>query len=103
FRVLQESLTNVHRHSGSPTADVELFLANGNVILRITDRGRGIAWLKSGQPNDFVSNFGVGLRGMRERLRQLKGTLDISSIPGKTVIIATVPLSAPPQAAPQAP
>ena len=83
FRVLQESLTNVHRHSGSATADVRLMLTEERVVLKIRDHGKGASG--SGTP-------GVGLRGMSERVRQLGGDLELSpSEPGFTVT-ASVPL-----------
>jgi len=86
FRVLQEALTNVHRHSGSPTAHIRLFAENGTVGLEIKDQGKGIPqdMLQAGNPNCPVSR-GVGLRGMRERLHDLGGTLQVSSNGGTTV------------------
>jgi two-component system, NarL family, sensor kinase len=93
FRVLQECLTNVHRHSGSSTARVRLLTKNRAVILQIVDEGKGT------QPNnwenraeDWMGTFGVGLRGMSERVRQLRGSLELSSTPGGTVVTATVPI-----------
>lgn len=93
FRVLQESLTNIHRHSGSSGAEVALkFLAN-KVILEVRDQGKGI-------PKELLENFltkgtnsGVGLAGMRERLRELGGQLDIESGTAGTMIYVTMPLS----------
>jgi PAS domain S-box-containing protein len=99
FRVLQESLTNVHRHSGSPVADVRLSIENGAVVLAIGDRGKGVDsknFEKSSQ--DWMGALGVGLRGMNERMRQLGGTLDVSSTTGGTTVTATVPISDPAQA-----
>jgi PAS domain S-box-containing protein len=91
FRVLQESLTNVHRHSGSPTAHVELMVHNGAAVLEISDQGKGMsapAFEKSCQ--DMVGLLGVGLRGMCERMRQLGGTLDFTSSTAGTMVTATI-------------
>jgi PAS domain S-box-containing protein len=93
FRVLQESLTNVHRHSGSLIATVRLFADNDNAILHVIDAGKG-THSKEGesQAEDWMSAFGVGLRGMTERMRQLGGTLRISSSAAGTTITASLPL-----------
>jgi PAS domain S-box-containing protein len=93
FRVLQESLTNVHRHSGSATAIVRLYSNGPTVVLQITDAGKG-ALTKNleGPAPDLMGSFGVGLRGMSERMRQLRGDLGISSTEGGTTITATLPL-----------
>ena len=90
FRVAQEALSNVHRHSGSATAGIALHVA-GEVTLRIEDRGRGFA--ASRPPGgDEVTSMGIGLSGMRLRLRQLGGRLDIRSDGNGTLVTATVPL-----------
>jgi signal transduction histidine kinase len=91
FRVLQESLTNIHRHSGSSRAEVALKLFPGKVILEVRDFGHGIPpeRLKSFEARG--ANFGVGLAGMRERLRELGGQLEIRSGNG-TIISVTMPL-----------
>jgi PAS domain S-box-containing protein len=96
FRVLQESLTNVHRHSGSTTADIRLTRQNGSVVLQVTDKGKGIppALLKQSD-SDWLGSLGVGLRGMNERIRQLGGKLEISSTEGGTVVTAGVPVVEP--------
>jgi PAS domain S-box-containing protein len=93
FRVLQESLTNIQRHSGSRTAEISITSANKMAMLQVTDHGKGIpvATLEQGS-QDWMGSLGVGLRGMSERLRQLGGTLDISSGDTGTVIRASVPL-----------
>jgi len=78
FRLVQECLTNIHRHSESPTATIGVVHANGEVRIEVRDQGIGIApakkleLLSAGTP-------GVGIRGMRERLRQLGGTMEINS------------------------
>lgn len=92
FRVLQESLTNVHRHSGASRADVTLRTVGSQVILRIKDYGHGM-------PSDVVRSFqaeeaggGVGLAGMTERMREIGGRLEIHSGPRGTEVVARVPI-----------
>ena len=92
FRVLQEALTNVHRHSGSATAEVRLQLHAGNLELEVSDRGKGIPaaqLAKSGR-----DAHGVGLRGMNERMRQLGGKIELRLTPNGTTVKAIVPVSA---------
>jgi len=90
---LQESLTNVHRHSGSSTADVRMLVNDGTVVLEISDTGKGIRLPASGQANlNGTAAAGVGLRGMGERMRELGGTLELSSTDGGTTVTATVPV-----------
>jgi PAS domain S-box-containing protein len=93
FRVLQESLTNVHRHSGSSTAIVRLLANDQAVILQVIDEGKG-AQSKNleDRAQDWMGTFGVGLRGMNERLRQLGGNLELTSIREGTTVTATLPL-----------
>lgn len=93
FRVLQESLTNVHRHSGSPTAHVRLLVKQGKAILEVEDKGKGISsenLEQSGQ--DWMGSLGVGIRGMNERMRQLGGDLGLVSAKTGTIVSAMVPL-----------
>ena len=93
FRVLQESLTNVQRHSESQNAEINIS-RNGNAIeLEVVDHGKGLpdAVLEKGT-QDWMGSLGVGLRGMSERLRQLRGTLEVCCTPGGgTTVRATVP------------
>ena len=93
FRVLQESLTNIHRHSGSSTAEIVAERTSRQVSLRIIDHGKGI-------PTEILEKFrrtrggvGVGLAGMRERIEELGGKLDIRSEEHKTVLDVTIPLA----------
>jgi PAS domain S-box-containing protein len=93
FRVLQESLTNVHRHSGSSMASVRLLTRNRAVILEVSDEGKGAQsknWKDRAQ--DWMGAFGVGLRGMSERMRQLGGNLELSSTQAGTTVTATLPI-----------
>ncbi len=93
FRVLQESLTNVHRHSGSPTAHIRLFAQEDMACLEIEDKGKGISphlLEQSGQ--DWMGALGVGLRGMNERMRQLGGKLEVFSKESGTRVRASLPM-----------
>jgi signal transduction histidine kinase len=89
---VQESLTNVHRHSGSATACVRLQKEDDRLHLFVVDQGRGIAMEQLAFRQDN-STLGVGLLGMRERLRQLRGELEITSGNQGTSIHVIIPLS----------
>jgi signal transduction histidine kinase len=91
FRVLQESLTNVHRHSGAKRADVSLKTAGNHVTLRVRDYGRGIPPAVLQSLREDGSGGGVGLAGMTERIREIGGTLGIHSSAVGTEIVARVP------------
>jgi signal transduction histidine kinase len=91
FRVVQEGLTNVHRHSGSPTAIVSLGVEDSQVHLKVIDHGRGIpSQALAARQED--SSIGIGLPGMRERTRQLGGKMEIDSSGEGTAIHVTLPL-----------
>jgi len=92
FRVVQESLTNVHRHSGSSTATVRLATEADLLHLYVIDQGRGISPEKLSFRQE-TATIGVGLLGMRERLRQLRGQLEIESNSQGTKVHAIFPLS----------
>lgn len=92
FRVLQESLTNVHRHSGATRADVSLRLTRNRVLLRVKDYGRGMTDSVLQSIREERSSVGVGLAGMTERLREMGGRLEIQSSPAGTEILAGVPV-----------
>jgi signal transduction histidine kinase len=91
FRILQESLTNVHRHSGSPTVEIGIEVDAEIVSLVVRDAGRGI-------PQHVMEQFresgtaGIGLAGMRERLADLGGELRVQSGTKGTLLQATIPL-----------
>ncbi len=92
FRVLQESLTNVHRHSGSETAHVRLLTKGGTTILEVSDKGKGMPLQFSEESGENrLRSLGVGVRGMTERMRQLGGELELASTPQGTTVIASVP------------
>lgn len=90
FRVLQESLTNVYRHSGSSVIDVGLTLDSENLALEVRDYGRGMSAELLKRYQEVGTGGGVGLAGMRERLTELGGKLDISSDTGGTTVHARV-------------
>jgi signal transduction histidine kinase len=94
FRVLQESLTNVHRHSGSTTAEVRITVDDSTVRLEVRDHGKGMHPEVADSIRDSWGTLGVGLRGMNERMHQLGGTLEISSSADGTVVIAAAPTTA---------
>ncbi len=87
FRVVQESLVNAHRHSGSATATVRLGREDHEVRVEIQDNGCGLPAPTAG------SLAGVGIAGMRERLRQLGGGLEVESDASGVTVLASLPLS----------
>jgi PAS domain S-box-containing protein len=93
FRIVQEALTNIHRHSGSDTASIRLEKRDGNAVLQIKDQGRGIRSKETSTSAEEISELGVGIPGMRQRLRQLGGQLAVESSEHGTSIIASVPLA----------
>jgi signal transduction histidine kinase len=94
FRILQESLTNVRRHSGSATVEIQLRLDPQIVVLEVTDFGKGMPAEALRRFRRNGANMGVGLCGMRERLADLDGELDIRSDASGTTILVTIPLRA---------
>jgi two-component system, sensor histidine kinase and response regulator len=93
FRIVQESVTNIHRHSGSPMARIHISRSASEVRVEVEDKGKGIA-LKKRSAMESTGMVGVGIRGMRERIRQLGGTLEITSGSNDrgTVIVARLPI-----------
>lgn len=91
FRLIQECLTNIHRHSGSSTASIAIRQEDHTILVQIKDQGKGISSDK--QMELGTDRAGVGFRGMRERLRQLGGELEIQSGSGGTSVTARVPLA----------
>jgi signal transduction histidine kinase len=91
FRIVQEALTNIHKHSGSPTARLAVSADAHQVTLQVHDRGCGIpaGVFQPGTHSRAV--VGVGLAGMRERVRQLGGRLEITSGGEGTSIRAILP------------
>lgn len=97
FRVLQESLTNVHRHSGAKRADVSLKTSGSDVVLKVKDYGHGLPAGVLQNLREDGTGGGVGLAGMTERIREIGGRLDISSGPDGSEISARVPVRFRPQ------
>lgn len=95
FRVLQESLTNVHRHSGSKVALVRIGSDSQLVWLEVADQGKGLP-----QVNQNALRPGVGISGMRERVRELAGLLELKSEGKGTLVRAVIPMPAEPRSAP---
>jgi PAS domain S-box-containing protein len=92
FRVVQESLTNIHRHSGSPAASIRLTEDAESVSLEVTDFGHGISPEQLWRCNAGRAVPGVGIAGMRERVRQFGGQLQVNSSTQGTTIKATLPV-----------
>jgi signal transduction histidine kinase len=92
FRIVQESLTNIHRHSGSASARITLVKEGQGVGLHVKDQGAGMLDEASGATLDSLQRLGVGILGMRQRVRQFGGTLEIQTGRQGTEIIATVPV-----------
>ena len=92
FRVLQEALTNVHRHANAQSIDISVECHNGSVALTVSDDGCGI-------PHDVIARFhsglaaGIGLAGMRERLAEFGGHLEVQSSDTGSVVRATIPIA----------
>ncbi|MDP9339927.1 MAG: histidine kinase [Acidobacteriota bacterium] len=101
FRVLQESLTNVHRYSGSASADIRIFRSAGNVHLEIVDYGKGIRAATVPSAFSGTPTLGVGIPGMRERVRQLGGQLEVEFGANGTRVHASLPVEALPDPSPQ--
>jgi PAS domain S-box-containing protein len=91
FRVVQECLTNIHRHSESPTASVRILLQQNRLSLEVEDHGKGIAD-ETQRRMEQTGQMGVGFSGMRERLWQLGGTLHLQSGRKGTLVKAVLPL-----------
>jgi signal transduction histidine kinase len=89
FRIVQECLTNIHRHSGSPTASIRISRSPREVKVEVRDQGKGISVQKQRNPGSMKR--GVGIQGMQERVRQLGGRLEIHSGKDGTTVIAILP------------
>jgi signal transduction histidine kinase len=93
FRALQEALTNIHRHSGASSVHVSLSTNSVQARLAIKDNGKGIPAGTLRALRDGSGHAGVGIAGIRERLRDLDGALDIRSNESGTTIVITVPVA----------
>jgi signal transduction histidine kinase len=97
FRIVQECLTNIHRHSGSKTATIQLLRHANSISLELQDAGKGIPAEKLAGIQ--AQRSGVGVAGMRERVRHLKGSIDIQTNPDGTRVCVTLPITATPELA----
>ena len=94
FRVVQESLTNVHRHASTSTVSIRLATTRDEVLLEIRDQGRGLAGDRlhpHGRP--ALATPGVGIQGMRERIAQVRGTFEIEFTDRGTMVRVNAPLN----------
>jgi signal transduction histidine kinase len=103
FRLVQECLTNIHRHSGSKTAEIRMWIDGAELRLEVHDQGRGI-------PPERLAGIqaqggGVGIRGMRERIHPFHGSMQVESNGNGTLVSFRIPIpkteSAVRQSAPQ--
>jgi PAS domain S-box-containing protein len=94
FRIIQESLGNIQRHSGSASAKIELKRERAGLTLEVSDQGRGFSSEQLKEEPARTSKLGVGILGMRERMRQLGGRLEIRSGSTGTTVKAALPVAA---------
>jgi len=93
FRVVQECLINIHRHSGSATASIRLSQESGRIALEVEDAGRGMTPEELADVSSGTS-LGVGVRGIRERIKDFAGELEILSCERGTTVRAVIPFEA---------
>jgi len=87
FRIFQETMTNISRHSGANKVEIDLQMDAQQVVLKILDNGRGIA------PHEIFNESSLGLLGIRERVYFLNGQFDITGNPNEgTLVKVTIPL-----------
>jgi two-component system, NarL family, sensor kinase len=91
FRVLQESLTNVHRHSRASVAEVMFTITDRQLQLVVHDNGRGIEEHRLQKFHETNGGAGVGIAGMRERIRELGGMLEVCSDQSGTTVSVALP------------
>jgi PAS domain S-box-containing protein len=92
FRIVQETLTNVHRHSGSSTAKITIWRSGNQLRLKVEDKGKGMTLPAIGKDDRENAILGVGISGIRERVRQLAGQMQIRSGDWGTALEAVFPL-----------
>jgi two-component system, NarL family, sensor kinase len=90
FALCQEGLTNIHRHSGSKSAEIRIARQNDRVRIDIEDRGKGMSPERLAEIQSRGS--GVGIRGMRERVRQFQGKMEMESDGSGTHITVSLPI-----------
>jgi len=91
FRIIQECLTNIHRHSGSETAAIRIASEDGLLTLAVCDRGKGISAERLAEIQ--FRGLGVGIRGMRERVRHFGGEMTFKSDRAGTTVFVVIPTS----------
>jgi PAS domain S-box-containing protein len=94
FRIIQQSLTNIHRHSGSSTAEISIKISDENLAVVIRDEGKGMPEDKMNELSSGGSLAGVGIAGMRERTREMQGTFEVESNATGTTIRVSIPVLA---------
>jgi len=93
FRLIQECLTNIHRHSGSRTATIQIYFDETNIRVDVSDQGKGIASERLAEVR--AGGSGVGIRGMQERLRQFGGEMRLEATGSGTLVTARLPIPNP--------
>ncbi|HVN21742.1 MAG TPA: PAS domain S-box protein, partial [Dongiaceae bacterium] len=93
FRIVQESLTNIHRHSGSNRALIRLYRSSSDLCLEVRDYGKGLNSKNNGASPTFKP--GIGIQGMQERVRQLAGHFEIQSPADGTLVSVRLPVAVP--------
>ena len=94
FRIVQEALTNVHRYSGSRTATIRLARGARQIVAEVRDEGCGLD--PSNSPPNRHAPYGVGIEGMRERVKHLGGAFELESTPGRgTTVWVILPIPSP--------
>jgi two-component system NarL family sensor kinase len=92
FRIIQEALTNIERHSGSSTAEIHCIRKPGEILLEIEDHGCGISGEILKQLNRGMALSGIGIAGLRERVRLLGGNMEICSGSDGTSVRIRLPI-----------
>jgi two-component system, NarL family, sensor kinase len=92
FRAVQEALTNIHRHSGASMVDIHLTVGTEQLQLEIKDDGRGIPRKRLTSLIEGAAETGLGLAGMRERMREVGGSLEIRSDRTGTTVVISIPV-----------
>ena len=92
FRIVQECLTNIHRHSGSSVARIGIVRNEDGLRVEVEDEGRGMSSDVAGQGTPSSLALGVGIAGIRERVKQLGGTMEIHSGKHGTKVVAILPV-----------
>lgn len=91
FRVVQESLTNIQRHSGSRKAKIRIKRDQGMITLEISDKGSGISGNPRRRKGESPFGLGIGIPSMHERVKVIGGQLDIQSSGSGTTLRVTIP------------